>query len=461
MSEGLHTRARDGAQSPAAEARTTFATSIGAVFTMVGVAVGLGNFWRFPYLVGRFGGAAFVLFYLVVVLAIGVPALMAEWALGRHTKRGPVGAYARAGVPLGRPLGWLFFVLVTGALAYYAAAVGWVLWFALAQPIHALGIAFEPAAALPPANGFDARAFWLQLAGTAVTALASALILTRGLRRGVEAVSRLLIPGLFVALLLLIVRSLTLPGAGEGLAWYLWKFRLADLNGTVMVAALGQAMFSLALGGTFMVVYGSYLPDTENLRRSALATAGADTLVGLLAGLAIFPAVFALGLAPDSGPTLLFDTLPRVFAAIPAGRLFAFVYFFSLFCVALLSAVAALEVIVAGLTDNTRLSRRAAAWIVALTVLAISTIPTLNMRVFLPWDLTFGSGVQTAGALLAVLTVGWSLDRAAALRALSLGAPHAVPAWLYWWLRFVVPGGILLVGVWWLLSAVLGVVSAV
>jgi NSS family neurotransmitter:Na+ symporter len=444
-----------------APARATFASSLGVVFTMIGVAVGLGNFWRFPYLVGRYGGAAFVLFYLLVVVAIGVPGLMAEWTLGRTTQRGPVGAYERAGVRGGRVIGWVLFALVIASMAYYAAAVGWVLCFALAQPLQALGVPFQPAAVLPPETGFDARSFGLQLLFTGTTALGCALVLTRGLRRGIEAVSRVLIPGLFVSLLLLIARSLTLEGSGEGLHWYLLKFRFEDVTGSVMLAALGHAMFSLSLGGTFMVVYGSYLAGHENLRRNAFATAGADTLVGLLAGLAIFPAVFALGLPPDSGPVLLFDTLPRVFGAIPGGRLFAFLFFASLFSVALLSSVAALEVVVAGLTDNTRIGRRTAAWGVAAAILVLSTVPTLNLQVFVPWDLTFGSGIQTAGALLAVLTVGWSLNRADALRELSRGSDRPFPLWLSWWLRLVVPGGIMAVGVWWFLTSVLGVVGGV
>jgi NSS family neurotransmitter:Na+ symporter len=441
--------------------RATFATSLGAVLTMIGVAIGLGNFWRFPYLVGRFGGAAFVAFYLLVIVAIGVPALSAEWALGRHTRRGAVGAYERAGVPFGRAIGWLLFILVIASLSYYAAAVGWVLCFAVGQLLQVGGIAFEPAWILPPERGFDGRAFALQLTFTGIVALGAALILTRGLRRGVEAVSRVLVPGLFVVLVVLIVRSLTLPGAGAGLSWYLLKFRMEDLTAAVMVAALGQAMFSLALGGTFMVVYGSYLDDGENLRRNAIVTASADTLVGLLAGIAIFPAVFALGLEPGSGPVLLFDTLPRVFGAIPGGRAFAFLFFTGLGCVALLSAVAALEVVVAGLTDNTRLDRATSAWLVAAVILALSTIPTLNLEVFVPWDLTFGSGVQTLGALLAVLTVGWALDRATALRALSQGSPTPFPTWLYWWLKFVVPGLILMVGCYWFLSEVLGLLGRV
>jgi NSS family neurotransmitter:Na+ symporter len=364
-------------------------------------------------------------------------------------------------VPFGRTIGWALFALVIASMAYYAAAVGWVLCFALAQPLAALGMPFEPAAVLPPATGFSPRAFGLQLLFTGTTALACAIVLTRGLRGGIEAVSRVLIPGLFLSLFVLIARALTLDGAGEGLHWYLLKFRLQDVTGSVMLAALGHAMFSLSLGGTFMVVYGSYLAGHENLRRNAFATAGADTLIGLLAGMAIFPAVFALGLPPDSGPVLLFETLPRVFAAIPAGRVFAFLFFASLFSAALLSSVAALEVVVAGLTDNTRITRRTAAWGVAGAILLLSTVPTLNLEVFVPWDLTFGSGIQTAGALLAVLTVGWSLNRADALRELARGSARPFPLWLYWWLRIVVPGGILAVGVWWFLSAVLGVVGGV
>jgi NSS family neurotransmitter:Na+ symporter len=448
-------------EAKAPPSRATFATSLGVIFTMIGVAVGLGNFWRFPYLVGRYGGTAFVLFYLLVVVAIGIPGLMAEWSLGRYTQRGPVGAFERAGVRGGRYLGWTLFALVIASMSYYAAAVGWVLCFAVAQPLAALGVAFEPASILPPERGFDPRSFLLQLAFTGITLTLCATVLTRGLRGGVEAVSRVLIPFLGASLIILIARSLTLDGAAEGLRWYLWKFRLEDLTGSVMLAALGHVMFSLSLGGTFMVIYGSYLGGHENLRRSAFATAGADTLVGLLAGVAIFPAVFALGLQPDSGPVLLFDTLPRVFAAIPGGRLFALLFFASLFSVALLSSIAALEVVVAGLTDNTRARRTPAAWGIAGVILLISTIPTLNLGVFVPWDLTFGSGIQTAGALLAVLTVGWSLNRADALRELARGSDRPFPLWLYWWLRIVVPGGILAVGVWWFLSEVLGVVGGV
>jgi NSS family neurotransmitter:Na+ symporter len=436
--------------------RPTFVSGATAVLAMVGVAIGLGNFWRFPYLAGRYGGAAFVVFYLLVVLAIGVPGLMAEWALGRHTRRGTVGAFARAGLPLGRQIGWFFFAVVLAATAYYSVAVGWVLAFAVSAALRIIGVAWDPASVLPPETGFAPRSFLLQIATTGAVLATAALVLSRGLRRGIERASRVLIPMLFVALLALIARGLTLPGAGAGVEWYLLKFRLADLTPTVMVAALGQAMFSLALGGTFMVVYGSYLGRDTDLRRSAFVTAGADTAAGLLAGLAIFPAVFALGLEPASGPGLIFDTLPRAFAAMPAGAVFAVLLFGGLFMGALLSDIAALEVLVAGVTDNTAASRTAAVWGLAAAALLLATPAMVNLEIFTRWDLTFGSGMQTLGALLAALTVGWALDRGRALEELGRGGTRPFPVWLYYWIRFVIPAAILAVGVSWVVTDLLG-----
>lgn len=441
-------------------ARPTFTSSAAAVLAMIGVAVGLGNFWRFPYLVGRFGGAAFVLFYIALVVGIGVPALVAEWALGRETRRGTVGAFERAGLPLGRQLGWFFFCAVILSNAYYSAAVGWVLGHAVAAGLALVGIGVDPSVILPPAEGFDGRSFALQFGLTGFVVSCSAFVLIKGLRGGIEKVSRVLVPMLFGVLIVLIVRGLTLPGAWEGVHWYLLKAQWSDLSGAVMIAALGQVVFSLALGGTFMVIYGSYLSNDQPLPRASLLTAFADTGAGLLAGLAIFPAVFALGLEPSSGPVLIFETLPRMFAAMPAGRIFAFLLYAGLFCAALLSAMAALEVAIAGLTDNTRRSRKQATVIVCAAVLLLSLPPTSSLRVFVPWDLAFGSGMQTFGALAAAIAFGWCLDRGRALRQIGRdGDPLA--RFLHAWIRFVIPGGILLVFIWWLLSDLLHVVGSV
>jgi len=416
---------------------------------MVGVAVGLGNVWRFPYMVGRFGGAAFVVFYVLVVLVIGIPALMTEWALGRETRRGTVGAFAKGGLPFGRVAGWLLFAVVVAATAYYTNVVGWVVWYAVAGPAAAAGLPLEPTWVLPPDRGFAATSLLLQLACTALVLLACALVLLRGLRRGIERTSLLVVPVLLVILLALVGRALTLPGAGAGLEWYVLRFDPSDLSPRVMVAALGQAIFSLSLGGTFMVVYGSYLGAGERLASSAGWTAAGDTAAGLLAGLAIFPAVFALGKDPGSGPGLLFSTLPEVFARIPLGWMFGLLFFAGLAGAAFLSALAALEVLIAGLTDNTRLPRRVATWAMTGLVFLMAVPPMLNMRVFVPWDLTFGSGMQVFGALLAAITVGWAMERGRALEALD------APPWLYLWIRYVIPVAILAVGVWWLATEVL------
>lgn len=442
-------------------ARETFASRFGAIITMIGVAVGLGNVWRFPYMVGRYGGAAFVLFYVLVVLVIGVPGLMAEWSLGRHTRRGTVGAFARAGLPGGRAVGWFFFFIVIAATAYYTNVIGWVLYYAVGELARAAGQSLDASAILPPATGVSPRSLLLQLACTAVITLSCVAVLLAGLRGGIERASRIIMPALYVILVVLIARSLTLPNAWPGVEWYILKFRLADVTPRVMMAAIGHAVFSLSLGGTFMVVYGSYLPEGERLGAGAGWTAFGDTMAGLLAGLAIFPAVFSLGLEPNSGPGLIFATLPRVFASIPAGWIFGLLFFLGLMGAAYLSALAAFEVLVAGLTDNTRLGRRAAVWLIAVVVFVVAIPPMLNMRVFVPWDLTFGSGMQTLGALVAVITVGWAMNRAEVMRALSSNGDSSVPRWLYAWIRWVIPGALLLVGVWWLLTDLLHVVGGV
>ena len=441
--------------------RETFGSRFGTLMTMIGVAVGLGNVWRFPYMVGKFGGAAFVLFYVVVAGVIGVPALMAEYALGRQTRRGTVGAFAAGGFPLGRQVGWFFFCVVVAATGYYSAVIGWVLYYAVGQCARALGLAFDASRILPPDHGFVAGSFLLQLACTAVVILACALVLLQGLRAGIERSSKVIMPALFLVLVVLVVRALTLPGAGEGVRWFILKFHWADLTPSVMVAAIGHMVFSLSLGGTFMVVYGSYLGDRENVARPAIWTVIGDTGASLLAGLAIIPAVFAFHMPPAQGPGLVFSTLPQVFAAMPLGWLFGLLFFAGLFGAGYLSDIAAFEVLVAGLTDNTRLSRAHAVWWMSAAVFLVTIPPIINNAIFVPWDLTFGSGMQTLGALLAVITVGWCMQRSTALAALSAHGARPVPAWLYYWIRFGIPAGILTVGIWWLLTSVLGLVRAV
>jgi len=396
-------------------------------------------------MVGKFGGAAFVLFYLLMVFVVGIPALMAEWTLGRYTGKGTVGAFERGGLPGGRYFGYFLFCILLCAISYYTTLVGWVGFFAVGQ-ILSLFSNFDAAIILPPDEGFNAASYTMQLVITPSVIILCGIVIVRGLRKGIERVSSIIMPALFVILIILIIRSVTLENAGAGIAWFLGKFELKALTGSVMAAALGQAVFSMSLGGTFMVIYGSYLDRRTNILGNAFLIGCADSIAGLLAGLAIFPAVFALGLEPDSGPSLIFHTLPETFARMPAGRLFGLLFFVGLFGAAFLSAVGAYEVLTGGLVDNSRISRKKAVILVCGISLVISTIPMINMKIFIPWDLTFGAGMQTLGAFFAVITTAWCIKRSNALKELAYGAGKPFPVWLYWWMRFVIPLAILLAG---------------
>ena len=424
---------------------------------MIGVAVGLGAVWRFPYMVGKFGGAAFVLFYLLVVFFVGIPALMAEWILGRHTQRGTLGAYEIGGLPGGKYVGYFLFFIVFWATGYYSNALGWVGFHAIAELVNAFGGQLDAEIILPPQHGFNLASFLLQLVMTASVIFTCGIVLVRGLRKGIEKTSKWIVPTLFGILVILIVRSVTLPGAKHGIDWFIGGFRFDALKPSVMAAALGMAFFSMSLGGTFMVIYGSYLEKRAVISKNAVFTGIAASSAGLLAGFAIFPAVFAFGLEPSSGPGLIFSTLPQTFDLMPAGWIFGLLFFIGLFGAAYLSDVAAFEVLVGGILDNTKWERKKAVFWVCAVVYILAIPPMINMKVFVPWDLTFGSGMQAIGSLMAVLTSAWFIKRYAFLKELHSGK-RFFQAFLYWWLRIIVPAAILFVGINWALESVFDII---
>jgi len=210
--------------------RETFASKFGLLMTMIGVAVGLGNVWRFPYMVGLFGGASFVVLYLVMVVAIGIPALMAEWSLGRHTRRGTLGAFEKGGFPGGRYVGYFFVFVVFCATAYYSNTLGWVAFHGLGQAASLIGLNIDTAEVLPPESGFDFTSLLLQLVMTFLVIGLCSMVLVRGLRKGIERVSKFIMPMLLVILLVLIARSLTLEGARAGLKWYAGSISLSNVK---------------------------------------------------------------------------------------------------------------------------------------------------------------------------------------------------------------------------------------
>jgi len=434
--------------------RETFTSFFGLLMTMIGVAVGLGAVWRFPYMVGKFGGAAFVLFYMIVVFFIGMPALMAEWTLGRYTRRGTLGSFERGGFPGGKYIGAFLFFIVFWATGYYSNALGWVGFHALGELVNAFGGHLNSAAILPPQEGFNLVSFLLQIMMTAFVIFSCGIVLAKGLRKGIEKVSKWIVPSLFIILLILILRSVTLKGASEGIKWYIGGFRFSELTGSVMAAALGMAFFSMSLGGTFMVIYGSYLNKKADIPKNAVLTGIGASVAGILAGFAIFPAVFSFGLEPSSGPGLIFSTLPKTFAMMPAGWMFGLLFFIGLFGAAYLSDVAAFEVLVGGIVDNTKVERKKAIIFICSIVFFLAIPPMINFKIFVPWDLTFGSGMQALGSLLAVITTVWCIKRSESLKELAAGRKRSFTLFLYWWMRIVVPIAILFVGLNWILESV-------
>jgi neurotransmitter:Na+ symporter, NSS family len=426
--------------------RETFGSGFGSLMALIGVAVGLANVWRFPYMAGNYGGAAFVALYLLFTVLLGIPAIMAEWTLGRLTRQGPAGAFVTAGMPWGGGIGFLLFFTVFMAESYYTLVVGQVLFYAGETVLGG-------AAGNDPASFFEKTltgvTTW-NLSVTAVTFLAVGFVVHLGVRKGIESISRVVMPLVFLSLLVVIVRSVTLPGAMEGVRFFLLP-DFSKMNGETVLAALGQVFFSLSLGGTFFLLYGSYLRADENIPKMAVQTALGDLTAALLGGLAILPAVFAMGLEPTSGPSLLFITLPGVFAAMPGGALAGGVFFGALFGAAFLSAVAAMEVLVDGVCHYTGWTRGRA--VLALVVVDFFiAIPSMASSSILQWnDLIWGSTMQPVGSALTLVALGWFVSRGRTLAEVNRGSSIAVGEFWIFWIRWVIPAAILVILVygWW------------
>ena len=423
-----------------AEGRETFSSVWGMVLALLGVAIGLGNFWRFPYMMGIFGGGAFLAVYLGVVVLVGVPAMLAELALGRHTRRGPVGAFAVAGLPAGRQIGGLLFVGVAMAMTYYLVVLGWILAFFLLSVGRLLGLAeltSESFAAL--------HANWpVQVLCSSLVAAAAGTVVSSGVRSGIERISRVFLPMFAFLTVVLAGWALSLPGGRDGLR-YVFTFDWSVLSARGVMAAVGQAFFSLGLGGTFLVIYSSYLPDDAPLHRRALTTAAGDVAASVLAVLVTMPVAFAFGLSPASGPPLLFEVLPAAFEVMPGGALFGALFFLGLGCIAFLSGVAAVEVLVGSLADARGIARSRSVWWVGAGLVLLGIPATLSLDYIVWSDLLWGSTMQPVGSVAAVTAVAWGLGRTKVRAELAKSGP--VPRWVdFWflWIRFVVPVAVIL-----------------
>jgi len=332
--------------------REKWGSKIGFILAAAGSAIGLGNIWKFPYIAGANGGAAFVFIYLISILLIGVPVLFAEILIGRTTNRNPVGAFNKLsnGSKFWTSIGGLGVLAGFLILSYYAVVAGWAVGYMVEA---AKGVFYDfptPEAAGHHFNDLIGNVYWI-VGYFAVFMLMTMGFVLFGVQKGIEKGSKIMMPILFVLLIVLVIRGMTLDGASEGMM-FLWNPDWSKVTPQTVLMALGQAFFTLSLGMGAMLTYGSYMSKKDSIPVSGLEIVTLDTAIALLAGIAIFTAVFATGQSPNAGPGLIFHTLPVVFTKMPGGYLFSIAFFLLLTIAAVTSAISLLEVITAYFVDE-------------------------------------------------------------------------------------------------------------
>lgn len=347
--------------------RGQWASNIGFILAAAGSAVGLGNIWKFPYLAGANGGGAFVVIYLVMIVIIGFVIMLGEMAIGRNTHLSSVGAYKKLSEKWAF-VGFIGVVVGFCILAFYSVIGGWVLNYIGKYLIGGI----SGAEAGNYFSGFIASTTQ-PIVWHLVFMVLCCVIVLKGIAGGIEKASKFMMPALFILLVIIAIRSVTLDGAMEGIKFFIKPDFSKVTIGTVM-AALGQAFFSLSLGMGAIITYGSYLGNTENLEKNAVIIPTIDTAVALLAGFAVLPAVFAFGFEPGAGPSLMFITLPSVFDSMPFGQFFGILFFILILFAALTSAISLLEVVVAFVIDTFKIERKKATIIIS-TILFFIGIP--------------------------------------------------------------------------------------
>ncbi|MFW5976793.1 MAG: sodium-dependent transporter, partial [Bacillota bacterium] len=354
--------------------RESWASQIGFILASAGSAIGLGNIWRFPYVTGTNGGAAFILIYLIAILLIGVPIMITEMSMGRKTNRNPVGAFKSLA---SKTPWWLVGALgvFTGfvILSYYSVVAGW----SLSYIFKALRGVFTPGAEMGAVFEGHITSPGISIFWHAVFMILTISIISAGVVKGIQRWVKILMPVLFGILIILVIRSVTLPGAAEGLNFYLSP-NFGDITAQSLLDAIAQAFFTLSLGMGAVITYGSYLRDKDTIADNAGWVVGLDTFVAIIAGFAIFPAVFAFDLAPETGPGLTFITLPGVFAEMPFGEFFGFMFFLLLSIAALTSAISLLEVVTAYMIDEHQWPRKKAAMIIGAIIFVMGIPPVLG-----------------------------------------------------------------------------------
>ncbi|MBR5836435.1 MAG: sodium-dependent transporter [Bacteroidales bacterium] len=401
--------------------RDSFGSRFGALVAMAGSAVGLGNLWRFPYLVGENGGAAFIIVYVAMVFLICLPIFISEFVLGRRSQKNAYAAFRDlSGGSAWKWVGLLTVIVPLIVLSYYSVIGGWSIEYLLKSATFSFTGGAQQSAMSTMFTDF-VTSTWGPLACHTFFLLATTLIVVVGIKDGIEKFSKVMMPLLFFMVMAIAFYSLTLPGADKGLD-YLFNPDFSKIDGKSISSALGQAFFSLSLGFGTILTYASYVDKKEDILYQSSATAASDLMFALIAGVAIMPAVFAFGLDPQSGPGLVFETLPFVFSQMPAGGVIAILFFVSLLVAALTSSISMMEVAVAYLVEEKNFSRKAACvtlfaicWAVgalcALSFGPLADIKITGRSIFDLFDHLSSNILMTLGSLLTVLFVGWRLKK--------------------------------------------------
>ena len=365
--------------------RATFGSKIGVILATVGCAVGLGNIWRFPYMLGENGGAAFLLVYISCILFLGIPVMITEFFIGRYSRKNAAGAFkVMAPGTKWSVIGYNGVAAAFLILGYYAVVSGWTLEYI----VQAFSGSLEGKNATDFADEFTAfsTGVFRPILWTVVFIALTHIIIISGVKEGIERASKVMMPVLFLILIALCVRSATLPGASEGLT-FLFNPDFSKIDSSVVLSAMGQAFFSLSIGMGCLITYASYFGKQTNLQTTALQVTILDTLVAVLAGVMIFPAVFSFGIEPTTGPELVFITLPNVFEQLPFGNIWSFVFFVLLALAALTSTISLHEVSTAYVHEEYHVSRKKAAIIVSVGVTIVGILCSLSMGVLSSYTL--------------------------------------------------------------------------
>ena len=443
--------------SAAGGAQANWSSRFAFLMASVGFAVGLGNIWRFPYVTGENGGAAFVIIYLACAFIIGVPILIAELMIGRRGQASPPKAMAEVAQQSGRSRQWRWVGGMGLLAAYtieivYSVVVGWVLWYLF----KAITTGFVGVDAVSASTDFSAvlasnsgMLFWT-LVGLAITGL----IIYSGVKNGIERAVSVMMPLMFLLLLGLAVYNYFAGGFTEAVLW-LFTPDFSKIGPTTVLAAIGQAFFSIGVAMGGMMTYGSYLPKSISISQSVLIIVIADTFVALLAGLVIFPAVFNYGLDPAAGAGLIFQTLPVAFAQMPGGYVFSVLFFLMLSVAGITSMVGLIESVNAWVEERFGIPRHKSALLVVGSIACFSIVSALSYNVLSDFkvgtlnindsfDYFSNQILLPVGGLLIAIFAGWFMKREASLDELSSLNSVTYQLW-YFLIRFVVPPALLVI----------------